>query len=425
MERRRIIGGDAATTQSIVGSPSSSWEITGSTTTTTADHVSLSIDQQVPLATVDHAMHDIDLNHRRHPTASTPPPASPQRHRHHQQQQYASNSSGMVYQKAPMTEETLRRFSASHRHHKQPPYQPASSSSSPRYFDRRGSWCGAQRDQFRFLVVVHRAGQPSLVHRRQQPTTTRLEDYHTVFRTPLHVPDSEYEAYLLGRRKRAAASIVTQQCCAATCAGFSAVAVLFLLFIGILLDTQPLYIPGTLPELVVQSTVQYKSNKNSNGGSDVTYYTKPVIQYLVPGPADERLPIAKTAYQAAWAYLGTLLVSLYVLDPRRFRWVTRSVRRLWSMTGLMAGSSKKRRRMEHYDHVPDHHPYNDDDVDDYESGLLPYHKNQRGSTNSDFLRAASLHQPGIWNRATGNVKRWLAVRGWYRVRRKHKSRKKG
>jgi len=79
--------------------------------------------------------------------------------------------------------------------------------------------------------------------------------------------------------------------------------------------------------------------------------------------------------------------------------------------------------MEHYDHVPDH-PYNDV-VDDYESGLLPYHHRGCSNTNSDFLRAASLHHPGLWNRATGNVKRWLAVRGWYRVRRKHKSRKKG
>jgi hypothetical protein len=223
----------------------------------------------------------------------------------------------------------------------------------------------------------------------------RLEDYHTVFRTPLHVPDSQYGAYLLGvdnSRRRNGAPVLTRSCCAGTCAGFSAVGACFLLWVGIMLDTQPLYLPGTLPELVTQSTVTVKAN------GEVRTYNKPVIQYLVPGPTDERLPTATTAYKAAAAYFVTMLISLYLLDPSNFEFFSRLARRVFSRFGGNSHSS--------YDDIPDS-----------DTGLpLAFNRSFSGEMEGSQRRAS--YQPGLWNRMTGAVKRWLALRGWYKPRKR-------
>ncbi len=81
---------------------------------------------------------------------------------------------------------------------------------------------------------------------------------------------------------------MTKVCCAKFCAGFSFVAVGFLLFVGIIFDRQPLYIPGSLPK-----HVQYIEGSTSK--TQVVYSLTPSVR-LVP---------ASNAYGAALVYLIT------------------------------------------------------------------------------------------------------------------------
>ena len=135
----------------------------------------------------------------------------------------------------------------------------------------------------------------------------RLEDVHTVYRQPHYVPDATYH-----RRMTGSPSGNTTDYTALGlhfCALFSGIATTFLLFIGFLLDVQPLYIPGTLPTLPIQSTVSV------NGVA----LTKLQYQYLIPGSTDERLPIAMTAYRAGWLYAATTFFCLLFLQRRQRR----------------------------------------------------------------------------------------------------------
>jgi hypothetical protein len=256
----------------------------------------------------------------------------------------------------------------------------------------------------------------------------RVEDYHTVFRVPHHVPDARYHEYVLGRlgqqQRKSNSMLMTKACCAQTCALFSGVAVCFLLWIGILLDTQPLYIPGTLQDFTVQSTVTYaksssSSSRRGGGGgtgsganrSKAIPYTRPRIQFLIPGPTSARLAIATTAYQSALAYFVTMLVSLYCLDPT-------PVHRVWQRV--------RRQCWGRYEDIPEvrpatspdfHRPtYSTKSGDLFGGPLLPQH-HQRGA-----------YQPGLWHQTINRIKRWLAVKGWYRARKvggPHGEKKKG
>ena len=124
-------------------------------------------------------------------------------------------------------------------------------------------------------------------------TLTDLRPVYARLRTPKLIPDKQYEAYLLGRSN-------TQQkrppidpiCCSKFCAAFSFVAVSFLVFIGLLLDTQPIMIKGVLPE-----DVQYIEG------------SKKMSKFYTATPS-ERLAPASHAYQAALFYLLTGLLSL-------------------------------------------------------------------------------------------------------------------
>jgi hypothetical protein len=125
-------------------------------------------------------------------------------------------------------------------------------------------------------------------------TTTQLPSL-----APAIIPDSRYQAYLMGRplddpttKNHTDFVVVDKICCAKACAGFSWVAVLFLLFVGILLDTQPLYISGTLPQHVQFTTGDRKAQ---------VFYS--ITQ-------SERLTPASHAYQAAFGYFITCLLSL-------------------------------------------------------------------------------------------------------------------
>lgn len=107
------------------------------------------------------------------------------------------------------------------------------------------------------------------------------------FRRALHVADKDYQDFLHGQGGRNTAPVLHPVCCANVCAGFSFVGVLFMIFIGILMDTQPLFIGGALP-----STIK----ENDNG--------KATTIYFIP---NERLPLASHAYQAGFAYLVSMI----------------------------------------------------------------------------------------------------------------------
>jgi len=197
----------------------------------------------------------------------------------------------------------------------------------------------------------------------------RLEDFHTLFRNPLHVPDNKYQVYLRGeaaRRKRSA--IFSKTCFAQTCAGFSIIAIFFLVFVGILLDTQPLYIRGTLPKQYIQTDDSSKIE----------------VVYLLPKD-NERLPVASCAYHAAIAYLFTLLACLYVLHPGWFQ-------------------AQLYRRQQRYQDIPDH-------VSATDSTVPTFH-------TTDTNDVTAKYHPGWWNSITVRLKQWLAARGWYSPHRK-------
>jgi hypothetical protein len=200
--------------------------------------------------------------------------------------------------------------------------------------------------------------------------TTRLEDFHTVFRTPHHVADNKYQAFLLGQaaRRKGPMPIVNKVCFLQTCSGFSAVGAGFLFFIGFLLDTQPLYIKGALPMLVVQT----------DDGS------RPVTQYIIPMSDSERLPIARTAYQCGFMYLLTVAICLLTLYPGWFQ-------------------SQLYRRLQRYQDIPD-------SVSDSDSTLPTFHTVEdleQGSPTRAYQTNNTL------SRSFAGFKQWLAVRGWH------------
>jgi hypothetical protein len=148
-----------------------------------------------------------------------------------------------------------------------------------------------------------------------------LDDYHTVFRTPHFVTDAEYQKHLRGEllldgpslfsNKLSSSSnnasslsqppIISNVACANFCFVFSLVATIILTFFGLLLDTQALYIPGTLPAIPVQSTVDVHGHIRN----------QQVYEYLIPDT--ERLPIATTAYRTAGLYFLCAMSAFYYL----------------------------------------------------------------------------------------------------------------
>lgn len=111
--------------------------------------------------------------------------------------------------------------------------------------------------------------------------------------TPTFIPDSSYQTYLCtGRhvaKNRAKGGLpITKVCCAKFCAVYSFVAVGFLLFVGIIFDKQPLYIPGALPK-----HTQYAEGSSSK--TQAFYSITPSVR-LLP---------ASNAYGAAFFYLIT------------------------------------------------------------------------------------------------------------------------
>lgn len=182
---------------------------------------------------------------------------------------------------------------------------------------------------------------------------TRLEDYHVAYRTPLHVPDNEYRAYLQGRtgKSRRDIPMVTRTCCLQTCVGFSVVAILFLCFVGFLINSQPILMAGTLPKKLVQ---------DSDGRS--------ATRYILPAPG-EVPPMARTAYRAAMAYFLCIVGCLVALNPG---WV----------------QSQIHRRRGEYQDIPDQ--------------PIPMHNAETPNWTQT-----------VWNRCSYIIRQRLTDRGWY------------
>eukprot|EP00980_Cylindrotheca_fusiformis_P024374 scaffold11809_cov128-Cylindrotheca_fusiformis.AAC.13 len=118
-----------------------------------------------------------------------------------------------------------------------------------------------------------------------------LRSSHHPSVAPPIIPDSSYQAYLKGRSfKRKRRSLIDRICLAKFCALFSCVAIMFLVFVGVLIDTQALYIPGVL------ESVQDGENQK--------------VQKFYVVNQSERLPTASVAYQAAFFYFLTASASL-------------------------------------------------------------------------------------------------------------------
>lgn len=123
--------------------------------------------------------------------------------------------------------------------------------------------------------------------------------------TPATIPDSSYQAYLLGRRpKKKSASFFDKICCAKFCAFYSWIALMFFVFIGILLDTQPIYIKGVLP----------KSEQYEDGSTKK--------QVIYDFSQSERLTSASHAYRAAFIYF--LICCLCLAYAYNFQWWLKS-----------------------------------------------------------------------------------------------------
>jgi len=120
---------------------------------------------------------------------------------------------------------------------------------------------------------------------------------------PSFIPDQRYQSFLRtgkisSKRGSRGGPTFTNVCCAKFCAGFSFVAVGFLLFVGIIFDTQPLYIPGSLPK-----HLNYVDGSRSK--TKIVYDVKPT----------DRLLQASNAYGAAFFYLLTgCICTVYAYD---------------------------------------------------------------------------------------------------------------
>lgn len=173
---------------------------------------------------------------------------------------------------------------------------------------------------------------------------------------PAFIPDSKYQAYLLGRPKQKEKSGINRIMAAKFCAKFSIVATMFLMFVGILVDTQPMYLPGILPQHIQYTTGDRKAQK---------FYAVVIT---------DRLEQASRAYRAAFLYLITAgLCAAYAYNAH------------WWL----------KRRCQQYHDVPD----DDSTVPTFHNGLV--------GGRDDLLLPTSVKNfpPQRWNNAWAIIHR--------------------
>ena len=305
-------------------------------------------------------------------------------------------------------------------------------------------------------------------------TTTVLLDVHTVHRRPHHVPDHLYQQFLASggaarwgrsataletasvttgpgrrapslsslsapvsvaerrrlRRQRHDPPFLTEPCLMRTCAGVSLIGALVLFWLGLLLDRQPLYVPGgVLPaqlaynSLTSKMVIQYTLPRISNY-QDGTTTTDTTTTMNHPENGLYRLPSAHNAYRAALAYLVVMMLCWYRLHRDAVRsWLSMQ----WSSRPQLQG----------YQDIPDHvlasatatshwYPYrsknstmsddtthhNNDDPYQYENGALGTGRTGTTTTTTTATQHHHAYQMGLWDRATANIQQWMTVKGY-------------
>lgn len=132
------------------------------------------------------------------------------------------------------------------------------------------------------LIIEDEAQQPVYLQRAPPP------------KPPLFLPDKHYQAFLAGRPRRSSQGWLDGQKCARGCAGFSLIAILFLLFVAMLVERQPLYIKGVRPYSPTSDMTDIYSSSSSSKRHSVA---------LAP-------VIVMHCHQAAVAYLMTMVISI-------------------------------------------------------------------------------------------------------------------
>mmetsp|Transcript_19046 Transcript_19046/g.26881 ORF Transcript_19046/g.26881 Transcript_19046/m.26881 type:complete len:407 (+) Transcript_19046:78-1298(+) len=145
------------------------------------------------------------------------------------------------------------------------------------------------------------------------PRTDKKNMHHhhqqQLYQPAVAVPDSMYRHYYYNhQQQRKQDSACSLRSCCHGCMYFSIVGMSFLLFVGILVDQQPLYLQGVRPK---QCGGSGNNNNNSNANNKACANT--AINYVTSGA---RLPIASTAYKTAIAYFITILICImFLYDP--------------------------------------------------------------------------------------------------------------
>jgi hypothetical protein len=131
--------------------------------------------------------------------------------------------------------------------------------------------------------TIHQGGFIGLRSKKHLPSLTHA-----------FIPDARYQAYKQGLhyQSKKDKSMFDKICMAKFCAFFSMIGVMFMVFVGILIDFQPMFIPGILPK-----HVQYTTGDK-----------KPQIFYAIP--TSDRLDPASHAYRAALMYFVTAILCL-------------------------------------------------------------------------------------------------------------------
>lgn len=131
--------------------------------------------------------------------------------------------------------------------------------------------------------AIHQGGFIGLSSKKHLPSLT-----------PAFIPDSRYQAYKHGLpyQSKKDKSVFDKVCMAKFCAFFSMIGVMFMVFVGILIDLQPMFMPGILPKHVIYTT--------GDGKPQVFFATS----------MSDRLEPASHAYRAALAYFVTAVLCL-------------------------------------------------------------------------------------------------------------------
>ena len=390
-----------------------------------------------------------------------------------EQPQYpASRSSSSFSAVNQVTEEQIRRFNDNHTYGQSSPYHTTTSPPATTSIPTATSF---KTNAARNIPIWKR----KMV---LEEDFYRIEDYHTIFRNPHHMTDAQYTKYVNQNNidnnnnnhhdSTANTSMMNKTCCAYTCSVFSAIAVLFLLWIAILLDTQPMYIPGALPTITVQSVTQqdqqqqqleqplYTASSTTNQKNNYQQKQKgqnrqqqqqqqsqprrtaPRIQFIIPGKNDERLLIAKTAYQAATMYFITMIISRYIYNPIPFHtfYNTYILSLFQTCYRRITGQSPQQRHRHSYTDIPDsydmigHYASTASSLEGFilagggsggnnthgSSGngisLLPY----TTTTTQRSVWFSTAATNSLWTRTTHTMKRYLASKGWYQPSRRRR-----